>query len=174
MRSLQALGVPSDAFSYMLKVIVRQRIPASLDTQWLLSQSDIDAVSANDMLSYLEKKVRVREQANFLTHTNSDLNHSSAVKPPSRNFMDGMTVTTVSRSKCFLCEDASHSLWNCTFTYKQKTAVVKRKAACFNCFKSDHQVCRCTSKGRCKKCGRKHHTSIHPPEGSEDQGSPSE
>ena len=39
----------------------------SLDMQWLLSQPDTEEASAEEMLSYLEKKVRAREQASLLT-----------------------------------------------------------------------------------------------------------
>ena len=172
-RSLEALGIPMESFSSMLKVLIRQKIPSSMDTQWLLSRPEVDEASADEMLTYLERKVRAREQADLLSRVEADPSQS-VKRHPSRSTSsryapgpDRMIVVAVSERKCFFCEDTSHTLWICAQSYEERKAVVKRKAACFNCFRTDHPVNRCPSNSRCKQCGRKHHTSIHPPNETE-------
>ena len=109
-RSLEALGIPMESFSSMLKVLIRQKIPSSMDTQWLLSRPEVDEASADEMLTYLERKVRAREQANLLSRMEADPSQS-VKRHPSRSTSsryapgpDRMTVVAVSERKCFFGE----------------------------------------------------------------------
>ncbi|XP_077259143.1 uncharacterized protein LOC143895704 [Temnothorax americanus] len=73
---------------------------------------------------------------------------------------------------CPLC-DASHNLSGCP-TFQSKTSnqrydIVAQKRRCFNCL-GGHALRNCRSIRRCLKCGKQHHTSIHPGKGSQVQG----
>ncbi|VDI09716.1 Hypothetical predicted protein [Mytilus galloprovincialis] len=64
------------------------------------------------------------------------------------------------RKPCIYCGE-SHSPNTCMKIVDQKARleILKQKKACFNCL-GNHRVTDCKSKGTCKQCGRKHHTSI--------------
>ena len=55
-----------------------------------------------------------------------------------------------------------HGANECTVvTDKNKRHDIVREAKlCFNCLNNNHRVSQCKTKGRCKNCRRKHHTSL--------------
>ncbi|XP_060592650.1 uncharacterized protein LOC132747318 [Ruditapes philippinarum] len=61
---------------------------------------------------------------------------------------------------CLFCE-GDHKSLDCekVKTREEKLTIIKSKRMCYNCL-GKHQVSECRSKFRCKKCQRKHHTSI--------------
>ena len=44
--------------------------------------------------------------------------------------------------------------------YQRQLDIVKKGNLCYNCF-AHHKVSQCTSRFHCKKCKKKHHTSLH-------------
>ncbi|XP_011880391.1 PREDICTED: uncharacterized protein LOC105568923 [Vollenhovia emeryi] len=76
-------------------------------------------------------------------------------------------VATASTAKggieCRLCK-AAHYLSNCStylsYALERRKRTVIRFHLCFNCLGS-HGVGRCPSSHRCRKCGSKHHTTLH-------------
>ena len=64
------------------------------------------------------------------------------------------------RSACVFCT-AYHPSSDCNKVTdpKKRFELVKAAELCFNCL-GHHKVSACTSKGRCKTCRRKHHTSL--------------
>ena len=54
-----------------------------------------------------------------------------------------------------------HSAHNCDVVtdYQKRTDIVKEGRLCYNCL-AHHRVSQCTSKFRCRKCKKKHHTSL--------------
>jgi len=65
--------------------------------------------------------------------------------------------------ECRLCK-STHSLFNCPTYLSQPTERRKRTAIrlnlCFNCL-GTHAASLCPSSRRCRKCGNKHHTTLH-------------
>ena len=61
---------------------------------------------------------------------------------------------------CVYCKGA-HSATNCNTIsdHHKRFDFIKREGLCFNCL-AKHRVAQCTSHGRCKQCGHKHHTSV--------------
>jgi hypothetical protein len=68
--------------------------------------------------------------------------------------------------KCLLC-GKSHRLMNCSnflaMDVNKRYGFVKEKKLCFNCFSGKHGTRKCTSTGRCRDCGKTHHTLLHFP-----------
>ena len=63
---------------------------------------------------------------------------------------------------CVYCEENTHKSVECTkvANAENRKKLLARKGRCFNCTGSQHQAANCKSKSRCRKCKRKHHTSI--------------
>ena len=66
--------------------------------------------------------------------------------------------------KCGYCLE-SHQIYECE-SYLRKTsrgryAVVTKLRLCRNCLRPGHQAIDCRNEKRCKKCNKKHHTSLH-------------
>ena len=63
---------------------------------------------------------------------------------------------------CVYCEENTHKSVECTkvANAENRKKILARKGRCFNCTGSQHQAANCKSKSRCRKCKRKHHTSI--------------
>jgi len=77
-------------------------------------------------------------------------------------------VHNVSVQNCVNC-NGSHGLAKCdkfrSLTVEQRRALVQEKRACFNCLRLNHFTQKCSSKSRCARCRRSHHTLLHPEEG---------
>lgn len=74
-----------------------------------------------------------------------------------------LMATTKGDVECDLCK-SSHHLYACPAyllqpVERRKRTIVKLKL-CFNCF-GNHTANNCPSTRRCKKCGKRHHTTIH-------------
>ena len=72
----------------------------------------------------------------------------------------------IKNNVCRLC-NGEHRLSDCPqFTSlsipDRKNALIKYKL-CLNCLRSGHESSKCPSKFSCKKCSRRHHTTIHIP-----------
>lgn len=76
-------------------------------------------------------------------------------------------VATTSKSSgenlCPLCK-SSHYITVCpdylALSIQRRRRTIIKLSLCFNCL-GDHAVNRCLSTRRCKRCGKKHHTTIH-------------
>ena len=63
---------------------------------------------------------------------------------------------------CVYCEEITHKSVECTkvANAENRKKILVNKGRCFNCTGSQHQAANCKSKSRCRKCKRKHHSSI--------------
>ena len=68
-------------------------------------------------------------------------------------------TASVSNSVCF-CKGL-HPTYNCNVVtdYQKRLDIVKDNTFCFNCL-APHRVSQCPSKFHCRKCKKKHHTSL--------------
>lgn len=70
---------------------------------------------------------------------------------------------SIDTANCIVCTE-KHYTTACpqysTKTRNQKLAIINKHRLCFNCL-GPHRVAQCISTRRCKRCGKRHHTSIH-------------
>ena len=61
---------------------------------------------------------------------------------------------------CVFCQQ-SHSPNECTriTATEERLSIIKQKRLCFNCF-GNHKVTECRSRFTCRKCNKKHHSSL--------------
>jgi len=67
-------------------------------------------------------------------------------------------------TKCNVCLE-SHQIYNCD-SYLSKTsrgryAIVTKLKLCRNCLRPGHKAVNCRNEKKCKKCNKKHHTTLH-------------
>ena len=63
---------------------------------------------------------------------------------------------------CVYCENVSHKSTECKKITKvhERREILKQKRLCFNCTGAGHRASDCPSKGTCRNCRGKHHTSV--------------
>ncbi|KAG1698561.1 hypothetical protein GQR58_005730 [Nymphon striatum] len=168
-RSLESLSIPSSSYAPMLMIMLRQRLPSMLDEQWLLSAGHNENATVEDLLSFLESKVRAREQINLIASFNKtpstipklylQRKHQSTMYASHTNTSN--STQPKSFFTCLFCKQPSHSIWNCPLPVNEKRVVVKSIGACFNCLRKGHNVASCPSDRLCKVCNQNHHSTIH-------------
>ena len=66
--------------------------------------------------------------------------------------------------KCLHCNSTEHYISSCQSfrrsSSEEKMKVVQGNGLCYNCLRK-HNARDCTSTGRCRTCGRRHHTELH-------------
>ena len=72
------------------------------------------------------------------------------------------TRQSIRNEMCVYCETKNHRTAECPAVcdVAERRQVLVNKRLCFNCTKPDHRASSCPSNKRCRKCSRKHHTSI--------------
>ena len=163
-RGLESLGQAQDSFGSLLVPIIIDKLPVDIKRQLAREHSDGNWM-LQDLRSAIFREINILEAgissevssqgmcqttASFYTNTS---NHGNA-----RPFVK--RAHTTSYRKCAFCED-EHFPNDCTKVtdHASRLNIVKKKKLCFNCL-GNHQVSKCKSIKRCRKCKRKHHSSI--------------
>ncbi|CAB3989911.1 Hypothetical predicted protein [Paramuricea clavata] len=116
-----------------------------------------------------------------------NLNQPPTTNPPTAAFAIGQSKnstykprhvpSTTAKRACVYCKGL-HSPNNCTVITdkKHRHNIVRDFKLCFNCLNDNHIVSQCKTRGRCKICHRKHHTSLcsaeNPPPPNQDKQDP--
>ena len=172
-RGLRSLGKSEHSYGDLLVPVIMARLTPEVrrnlarehsSSQWVLS----------DLLAALQKEIRILESGlhDFSSSTSSKSSTTAALQVGARDKREPSSARTTKRkvTSCVFCK-GPHPTYSCeTVTDHQKRVdVVKRDNLCFNCL-SHHKVSQCQSRFRCKKCGKKHHTTLcnsEPPAASE-------
>ena len=96
------------------------------------------------MTSQIHNDASAMTTASFYTDTRQHPPQPSSKKPT---------------SYVYCKQQHSPSSCNTVTNPQDRLAIVKKNNLCFNCL-AHHKVIQCTSKYRCRKCKRKHHTSL--------------
>lgn len=74
-------------------------------------------------------------------------------------------TSSVDNTFCTFCNE-NHLIHYCKEfarqSYTDRKAFVERNGLCYNCLIPNHIVFRCRQRSSCKRCGRKHHSLLHP------------
>ena len=117
------------------------------NSQWILS----------DLMAALQKEIRILESG--LHDPTSTTMTTGAFQIGAR----GRGVNNSGKRKgplCIFCKGA-HPTHTCESVtdHQKRLEIVKREKLCFNCL-AHHKVSQCQSKFRCKKCKKRHHTTL--------------
>ena len=135
-------------------------------------------INLKDLRRYLALEAEVLHAGNDLTTTSpfpnqEEVSSSAAAFYTSTKPGQQPNPTRWRKLTCFYCA-GDHSALKCqkVATYDARHAIIRKKDACFNCL-GRHRVSQCTSRNRCRKCQKKHHSSLCRDESASDnpQGS---
>ena len=160
-RSLASLGKPIDEYGAMLATSILGKL--SVETRRNLARAHgSDESTITDLQRAILDEIRILETgignnrqapqtatASFFTNTEKHTpsqTRASVQRPPA--------------TCCVYCQ-GSHAPVNCDTVKEalQRLDIVKHRKLCFNCL-GNHKVSQCKSKGRFRRCNRRHHTSL--------------
>ncbi|XP_031333915.1 uncharacterized protein LOC116163923 [Photinus pyralis] len=162
--AIKNLGHPVSQWDFILFYKLFDRIDSSTATRFELE--------CGKLLDDIENKHNhfkilldfVRKQCVALDTVSNSLVNVNAVKevkqnsPPKRSFV----VNTVA---CSFCHKNGHNIYKCSdFLNKNshdRYKIVKTNKWCTNCLGLKHNSFNCSSRRRCEKCSRPHHTLLH-------------
>ena len=162
-RSLSSLGKTRETYGSLLVPIILNKLPADVRKS-LARQHGSDIWTIDELQGALLNEIRILEMGS---------NHLLKGQPNSPQFTATFhtnstrkTSTTTSgaqtpkKATCVYCK-GPHVSGTCEVIkdHQKRLDMIKQEKLCFNCL-GHHKVSNCNSKYRCRKCGRKHHTSI--------------
>ena len=165
-KCLQSLGIESQQYGCLLVPVILNHLPNEL--KLLVSRkfdTSKDIWELDELLKILKEEIEARERSGYV----------SAGKKQSSNRGEfhkekGTASTLFTRNEgkgshaklsCVYCK-GKHSSGACKTLCDVDTRklYLKNSSRCFNCLSDGHVAWKCRSKDRCKKCNRKHHSSI--------------
>lgn len=160
MRSLSSLGKGNDSYGALLVPIILGKLPTDTKKNIAWDHENREW-TISDLQDAILKEIHILELG--IQSTNTLTTQLPAI--PTASFV---TTTTRRRNQteaakkhsCVFCK-GNHSSLICDVVKEdqKRIKIIKREKLCFNCF-GHHKISVCTSKYRCRKCNRKHHTSI--------------
>ncbi|XP_061184416.1 uncharacterized protein LOC133192421 [Saccostrea echinata] len=135
---------------------------------------DGDNISLQNLRKAISKEVKILESGQI---ENSDGFHATAMfltgaskiqrnvhysrNQKTRELTPHVETTEMKSRPCIYCCTENHFPGDCkkVTDVSARFDILKRKKLCFNCL-GNHRASDCKSRNRCKKCQKKHHTSI--------------
>lgn len=161
-RGLSSLGKAEHTYGDLLVPIIMSKLTAEVrrnlarehsNTPWILS----------DLMAALQKEIRVLEAGLHDSHDPvSSISTAAAFQVGARDSRNRFANQGSKKNPlvCVFCK-GPHSSHSCeTVTdYQKRIDIVKRDNLCFNSL-AHHKVSHCQSRFRCRKCKKKHHTTL--------------
>ncbi|XP_055590023.1 uncharacterized protein LOC129742186 [Uranotaenia lowii] len=171
--ALRNLGLPMGDLGECMLI---NRIASKLDPEtrkaWELAQSAGELPDYDDTIEFLRERCRVLEKIRLPMKPVIKNSRST------RDFQETKvkaSVLVATHNKCPQCPK-SHKLWECddfkSASLSDKYATLRRSGLCFNCLLQGHRSPDCSSHSTCKKCKKRHHTFLHPDDGSKKPSKP--
>ncbi|VDI51319.1 Hypothetical predicted protein [Mytilus galloprovincialis] len=159
-RGLESLGQSQDTFGSLLVPIIFGKLPDEM-RKLMTREHGKKNWDIRSLREAIGKEMHVQEtgfsnQSDNFTPTAS---FYTAAKPKSYSRPQSGNYQTKPKT-CIYCKQ-SHSSLECTTVVdrEKRFSIIKQKKVCYNCFGS-HKVSECRSRFRCRKCDKKHHTSL--------------
>ncbi|XP_074641220.1 uncharacterized protein LOC141898970 [Tubulanus polymorphus] len=150
LRSIAYLGVENEKCAAYIVPIIERKLPKQVRDKMGTSGEDAEFNLRKFMSSLTEQLDNLGERAES---SGNPLPASSACALISN-------AQFQRRNRCPLCA-LPHSVMSCKLTVGEKFEAIKRNRLCFNCLSSNHSAKACSNAGRCRTCGKKHHSAIH-------------
>ena len=154
-RGLSALGQATTLYGALLVPMILGKLPVDIRKNLAREHSSLEW-TLDKLREAITKEIRVLEAGAFVPPSQFEDHHSTA------SFHTGALSRHEPRKlpKCVFCK-GSHPATQCDSVSDQskRIDIVKRDKLCFNCL-GHHRVSQCQSKGRCKHCKERHHTSL--------------
>ncbi|XP_064475231.1 uncharacterized protein LOC135389144 [Ornithodoros turicata] len=190
-RSLQVLGISTDAYSALLRPIILSKLPQDMVIEHQERQefndstrgADVASGSAvhlysqdfQDLMDYLRVKIVSKERAlgytgeekhegkpNIRKVKTTDMPTASALL----NANNARTPNNANHESCLFCKSDQHRTVTCDsdIPLQEKKRLLIEARCCLKCTRRNHIASRCQSYIRCRKCSRRHATSLCDPD----------
>ena len=158
-RTFGALGVDPDSYSAMLSSVFLNKLPHEL--RLIVSrQTPGSAIHVDTLMKMVEKELTARERTagpTSLSHRSQDKDRS---RPTSMSFLAGAQPSPPSLVCCY-CQQSDPSIdWPTVYDHSSRRQILRTSGRCFNCLQKGHLSSDCRSSNRCRKCKKKHLSSI--------------
>ena len=167
-RGLSSLGKSEHSYGDLLVPIIMGKLPTDLQRNLAREHSN-SPWNLSDLMAAILKEIRILESAPYDPHKTPYDPHKSMPRSTTAAFhvashdnrpRKQSNSDNSKKQNCVFCKKP-HPAHNCDVVtdYQKRLEIVKENKLCFNCL-AHHKVSQCTSKFRCRKCKRKHHTSL--------------
>ena len=116
-------------------------------------------------MAALQKEIRVLESGLYSPYNPvTDTSPTAAFQVSTKDSKDDSTICGNTGKKkgpvCVFCK-GPHPTHTCESVtdHQKRLEIIKRENLCFNCL-AHHKISQCQSRFRCKKCKKKHHTTL--------------
>ena len=178
-RGLSSLGKSRETYGDLLVPIILGKLPMEIRKSLAREHTNTEW-TINELTSAILKEIRILESGFYTTNSQTIPPHRSTaafhvVSKEMTNSTNSHNDTYGKRNlSCIYCK-GPHSSHACEVVtdYQKWLDIVKRGKLCYNCL-AHHKISQCTSRFRCRKCKKKHHTSLcssEPPKPNERENS---
>ena len=156
-RSLSSLGVNSESYGSLLSPVLLQKLPPEL--RLIVGRQVSGEWTLDPLMKIFGEELRARERIATPLNDRQSTHARANVKPTTA------TLLTEQRSEtqhiCCYCQ-GRHTTDSCkeVGSAKERKQILRSSGRCFVCLRRGHVSRNCRSRGRCRGCGGRHHTTI--------------
>ena len=157
---LSSLGKSEHSYSDLLIPVLMEKLPVEVQRN-LAQEHSNSARNLPDLMAAILKEIWILETGLHDPHKSMLKSTAAAFHvAPSGNRSRKQGNTDHKKPQCVVCKK-DHPSHNCDVVtdYKKQLDIVKEQSLCFNCL-ACHRVSQCPFKFHCRKCKKKHHTSL--------------
>ncbi|KAG1927518.1 hypothetical protein F2P79_024188 [Pimephales promelas] len=174
-RSLESLGIASEAYGSLLCPVLLQMIPEDIALQYSRQRGSSDEWKVSEVMEFLQNEILSRERTMQLIKSGNSKDSQRYHKPFKRpetliemkqkkHNMPSAAVLQTSSQKipnCLFCDSAAHKTELCTVTeIAARKAKLMKLGRCFVCLGQKHIARFCKAKVSCTVCGGRHHSTV--------------
>ncbi|XP_039537635.1 LOW QUALITY PROTEIN: uncharacterized protein LOC120485906 [Pimephales promelas] len=174
-RSLESLGVASEAYGSLLCPVLLQMIPEDIALQYSRQRGSSDEWKVSEVMEFLQNEILSRERTMQLIKSGNSKDSQRYHKPFKRpetliemkqkkhNIPSAAVLQTSSQKipNCLFCDSAAHKTELCTVTeIAARKAKLMKLGRCFVCLGQKHIARFCKAKVSCTVCGGRHHSTV--------------
>ena len=174
--NLRSVGVNVTQYEEMLNVVIIQSLPTRLQSNIssLMESGEVATIDQllNKFLVYIECQERFKSltgniaknsystsRSNVSANYRRNITGNNRREEPQQTFQFNTFNTT---RACAFCDNFDHNVFNCdvVISPEDRDKAVRDKKLCLNCLSPHHFVQACHKSERCRKCRKRHHTTI--------------
>ena len=160
--SLETMKVTPDSYGTLLIAVIMRKLPAIIRKTTQREHGD-KAWTFDELMAALARELTTEHPyigeipIAVEMPTTTAVFHTSATNVSTARYS---TPTVKKEKSCIFCK-GPHFPNDCTIVTdpEKRNNFVKQNRLCFNCL-GKHKVVDCKSKGTCRKCSKRHHTSL--------------
>jgi hypothetical protein len=164
LRSLQALGLPTDQWDILLIFIMSAKLDSITSRKWEEYKNNLKELpTLDDFYSFLRNRADILET----THYNRSEKHEQRPhfnNRTVRSFVTSSEESTKRYQLCVVCNQP-HLVYECPkfkeMDIDDRAREVSKFKLCSICLRSGHNTYQCRLKGSCRVCKGKHNTLLH-------------